>query len=384
MNCTKPFRLDGSGGPSLRQLEEALQQVNAPVLQKKNPTKKQMCNSAKHYNISIPPMELNDSEKECASSNVRTVQSLLDDIYAYNNNNPDDLISVKHKNKAELCRDVVSRDIMELPSPSPVLSRRSMSKVTQCSKPRSDKLNNMSKEDLVLLAKEYNETASDRSKIKNVAGLKKADLCKRLQYRGVLPDMAPPGSNVSSVASVPSLASVPSHTPSVIMSQMPRSIPVSSPMRDVVVEEPKVSPVPNWWTPSARKDTTRVDDSKYGEPEMDQPYVPEGILQEQIRVVSDRIRLFLERRRELETELENANFEFESGPINKQIHDLNEQMEKSRHTLSRLQQQLAISREGRRMRLPSSKKSCNKHGHLRVESKGRKSHCRRKPHSVRK
>ena len=377
MNCSKPFRVDGSGGPSLRQLEDALKQVNAPVLNKPNVTKKQLCNAAKRRGIVPDQMILNEDDMKCALSKDRTLQSLLDDISVYNKNNPNDKISVSHKNKAELCHDVLSKNVMDsrLESLSPVLSRRSMSKVKQCSAPRSDKLNNMSKEDLVLLARQYNDDVNtpERSKIKNVSTLKKADLCKRLIYRNILPEMAMVNSYAPS-SSVPS-SSAPS---SVASSAVPHSIPVhDSPIIPSTVKA--VVHSPNVYIPSARRDLSNVDDSKYES---------EEVLIEKIRVGEAKLKEFNMEYDELKKSMPPPrSFEDEQyykEQVTKILENINKTelyLKDNRQKLDKIQLEEQLL--GRKKRLPGSKKSCKKVGGSWIQPKNRKSHCRR-AHSKRK
>lgn len=205
-SCSKPYRADGTGGPSRWELEVAIKQhdPSAKVL-KGNPSKEEMCRYIKRHDIVLPTTMMMAEDRVCGSSydpltNLReeTIRAMAT---TYNERNPTNKIPhIALKNKTELCYDLRQRGQSVVPvarSPSvpssPMFSSAPtlmpsapmmMTDLQRCSAKYSPKLKNRHLDDIRELAKDFNKSQPEANRIKNVSVLSKDALCAALQAKG--------------------------------------------------------------------------------------------------------------------------------------------------------------------------------------------------------
>ncbi len=205
-SCSKPYRADGTGGPSRFQLEEAIKRhdPSAKVL-KSNPTKEELCRYMTRHNLAPTTIPFDASDRVCGSSydpltNLReeTIRAMAT---TYNERNPTNKIHhIALKNKMELCHDLRQRGqsvapVMRSPSvpSSPMFSSAPtlmpsapmmMTDLQRCSAKYSPKLKNRHLTDLRDLAMDFNKTQPEANRIKNVSVLSKDALCAALHAKG--------------------------------------------------------------------------------------------------------------------------------------------------------------------------------------------------------
>ena len=205
--CTKPYRADGSGGPSRWQLEEAVRRHN-PLL--KGPySKKQMCNYVKSHGLTLSAPVFNEEDKVCGAEYdpLRNLhqEALKHMAVEYNEKNPMNKINgVNMKSKIELCHDLRERgqsvkpvskvvsaepdfSFLSVPSAPSAFSFMSsppapvMTNLQRCAKAYKPMLKNRHVADLRNLAEDYNKAHPDKAHhIKNVSSLAKEALCREL------------------------------------------------------------------------------------------------------------------------------------------------------------------------------------------------------------
>jgi len=208
MSCSKPYRADGTGGPSRWELEEAVKRhdPSAKVL-KGNPSKEELCRYVKRHSLVPASMPFDASDRVCGTSydpltNLReeTIRAMAT---TYNERNPTNKIHhIPLKNKMELCHDLRMRGqsvapVMRSPSvpampsasmfssPTPMPSApMMMTDLQRCSTKYSPALKNRHLDDMRELAKDFNKTQPEANRIKNVSSLSKDALCSALQAKG--------------------------------------------------------------------------------------------------------------------------------------------------------------------------------------------------------
>jgi hypothetical protein len=211
-SCSKPYRADGTGGPSRWSLVKAIEKndPSAKVL-KSNPSKEKLCRYMSRNSITPYTKEFDAIDRVCGASYDPLTNLSEETIRAmattYNERNP--ATKIKHiplKNKMELCHSLHKRGQSvapvskspsvqsitsslfaptPMPSAPPMYSSHSMlTDLQRCGSNYDPELHNSHLVDLRKSALTFNKTQPEDNHIKNISILNKGALCTALQSKG--------------------------------------------------------------------------------------------------------------------------------------------------------------------------------------------------------
>lgn len=252
-SCRKPFKADGSGGPSILDVMAALKQAGVPF--EKSATKKELCSKLKKKGIAAVPSQLafGEDAKICGLNKApelhnRNFAEIYEMAREYNVKNPANAIAeIQRKNKIELCNELIAKG-QEVSLPRPVgfvmpaldkvslhnqrvmsrqqdaLSRKAqhdlmkaqeaqekmlkkqeadqknmmrkmqLGQVKECAATYRPELNNLKREELDRLVEAYNKSGiPEERKIHRSKSLDKKKLCKVMLDRGIQVVRVPTG-----------------------------------------------------------------------------------------------------------------------------------------------------------------------------------------------